>query len=353
MSTVEAMTRTKVHVGEPLPPASTEKTEKTEKEKALRELDAALAESMAYEESREEEATMRRVRLTDAREERALAFRKLNDATLAKVVALFARQPTGDAAAALGKAVEDYEKAASKLRAGPSFDLDAPLCVSCKTFHGLDEWDGLCSRCRTLADSELSLAVATTCGASFVRAKLSRVFARRRKFLQVPSESATASGRQLLERRLANLRKKGFDVKADGACQFRSIAHQLWENEDHAPIVRQRVIAYLEAHPPPIHDCEVYVSPSSLGGRLGDSRPGVTTVGDDVDAYLAAMRLDTSWGDATTLQACADVFKVRILLVTTFDEQFELVIEPEHEPATQEIWIGFFAEMHYISVVPA
>ena len=354
-------------------PCTTPRTEKSEKEKELAVMDAALAESRAYEESREEEATMRRVRVQDAQEMRREALRELNDATLAKLVAAFAGRRDGDLRSILASVAREYEGKAEGLE-GSNLANDLPLCVSCRAFHGLEEWGGLCSRCHVLASSDDYLTVATTCGPSFIRAKFTRFFLRggERRRKAVPSPSALASGRQLLELRLKNLQKKGWSITPDGACQFRSIAHQLWENEHHHTIVRHRVVAYLEEHPPPIHDCEVYVSrpqftnpthrgllgqPSTSGslpgGGGGGTNVDVKVVGDDVNAYIAAMKLDTSWGDATTLQACADVFRVRILLVTTFDDQFELIIEPEHEPAVQEIWIGFYAEMHYISVVPA
>lgn len=317
------------------------------KEKASREMDAALAESLAYEESRAEEAAMRRLRLKESQERQKAAYRKLNEATLAKVVSGMARDSSGDARAFLAKTLKDYEANADRLGFSRSaLSKDRPLCPSCKAFHGLEEWEGLCSRCHVLAESSGVVAM-TTCAPSFVKAKFSRVFGRRerrRNLPAVPSETVVVSRRKLLERRVAALGREGYDVEADGACQFRSVAHQLWDNEKHHSIVRERVVAYLADHPPAIHDCEVYVSTKR---REVD----VKAVGEDLNAYLAAMKLDTSWGDATTLKACADVFRVRILLVTTFDDNFELEIEPTL-PAVREIWIGFYAEMHYISLTP-
>mmetsp|Transcript_17523 Transcript_17523/g.53416 ORF Transcript_17523/g.53416 Transcript_17523/m.53416 type:complete len:401 (+) Transcript_17523:1-1203(+) len=378
-----------------IPIEEEEEKDELQKEKEARAaelLDLAVRESLAYEESCEEAATLQRVRLNDLKEARRDALIALNDAVVAEVSAAVAADGGADLRPFLRRLVDRYGDRvariddASKLRT-PS------LCVSCKTFHGRDEWDGLCSACHVLAESSVLSVPAATCAPSFIRAKVTRAlfgrFHRRRK-LVVPSDNARASGRELLEMRLRPLHRKGFDVKADGACQFRAVSHALWENEDHFTIVRQRVVAYLKQHKPPIHDCEVYVSRDGSRGKGGSvpslfscanrsddddeqqnddddddkkmpivarSSPNgsvsVLSVGDDVDAYLTAMARNTSWGDATTLQACADVFRVRIFLVTTFDEQFELIVEPEHEPAVREIWVGFYAEMHYISLVPA
>ncbi|KAJ8613500.1 hypothetical protein CTAYLR_002172 [Chrysophaeum taylorii] len=320
-----------------------------EKEKSLNELNAALAESLAYEESKEDFATMRRVRLEDAEERRKEELTKLNELTLEKFKNALANSAAADLQDLLEALTREYAQEAKAIASrGPRGVLgpaDAPLCRNCKEFHGLAEWRGLCSRCQVLA---LQPATPVSCAPLplGVFKAFGRVFRRRRKLPAPPSLEAKVSGRRLLESRLTTHNKRGYDIKGDGACQFRAVSHQLFDDERHHKIVRVRAIDQLAKTRPSVHDCEVYIS------KPHSTSVSVKTVGEDFDAYLGAMKLDTCWGDALTLQACADVFRVRILLVTTYDSNFELVIEPEAEPALREIWIGFHSEMHYISVMP-
>ena len=109
--------------------------------------------------------------------------------------------------------------------------------------------------------------------------------------------------------------------------------------------MRRQALAALDARRPPFHDCEVYAS--NADGDLC-----TLDVGDDVEAYLRALADDRSWGDQNTLQACADAFRCRVLLVTTHADNFELRIEPaDDRAAVSEIWVGFHSECHYVAAV--
>jgi len=463
----------RVHVVSRSPPD--DEAHKSAKAANLAELDAALAESLAFERSQEDEATMRRVRLQEAAERRDAALEALNASTLRRLAeelgvpldehkrAAAVREsphdddddqdadaaevddvggapqadddstsssppdeaaqtppppppqsrddddadatakkkkkkktPPKNLAAFLVKLAADYAAEARGIEArGPrgglsSAALDAPMCRECGEFHGLAQWGGRCSRCHEAAERTAAALAArgqppgpdsassssclpvlpllrgvvhggggglptTTRGASSSRGGfVGRVFRRehrRRSLPAPPTPEAAATGRRLLEARLAAHRRRGRDVKGDGACQFRAVSHQLWEDEQYHGLVRERAVRQLRDDPPDVFDCEVYVSRSGPFGGFAGVR--VEPVGDAVGTYLDTMRLDESWGDATTLQAVATVFRVRILLVTTHSTNHELIIEPEHEPAIREIWLGFYSEMHYISVVPA
>lgn len=304
------------------------------KAKAREEMNLALAESLAYEESVAWEVAMQRLRLDTAKEYRREEMEKLNEATLATIQAAIATKADADLRAVMERALSHYTQRAAEVEAAGAV---GGLCRSCREFHASS--DGLCSAC-TLRGC-MPAIVSKRVVSGFLR--LLKV--RRKKLPSVPSAEARVSGRRLVEDRLKAHAMKIRDVRGDGACQFRAVAHQLFDDERHHPLVRQRAIAWLTSNPPDVHDCEVYVSKS--GGVVP------TPVGEDLQAYLAALKSDAAWGDACTLQACADAFKVRIYLVTSYKTDFELVLEPEnHEPALRDIWLGFYAEMHYIAVSP-
>lgn len=316
------------------------------KTKNLEELDAALTESRIYEESRLEEATMRRLRWEVADERRRDELAQLNARFAEEVRDAVEAGPYEDLREVVWLAVARYTAEAAGIEErGPRGALSASselLCPLCKNYHGSAEWHGLCSRCRALP-----LSKKVGCGPSLFKAVGRAIRQRSRRSLPAPpSPDQWRSGRRLLEERLARHAKTGKNVKGDGACQFRAVADQLFDDERHHPLVRRRALDHLKAHPPDVFDCEVYVSDSTepTGVR-------VATVGTDFGEYLSAMSSNAAWGDATTLQACADAFQVRVLLVTTNDANFELLIEPDGVAALKEIWIGFHSEMHYISVV--
>jgi len=70
----------------------------------------------------------------------------------------------------------------------------------------------------------------------------------------------------------------------------------------------------------------------------------------DLEAYLGEMEKATTWGDHTTLQACADCYNVRIHLITTHSSNSHLIVEPAGGVhGSNNIRIGFHSEMHYLS----
>ncbi|CAK9104181.1 OVARIAN TUMOR DOMAIN-containing deubiquitinating enzyme 11 (OTU domain-containing protein 11) (Deubiquitinating enzyme OTU11) [Durusdinium trenchii] len=80
------------------------------------------------------------------------------------------------------------------------------------------------------------------------------------------------------------------EVRGDGNCQFRALAHQIYGTEHHHPSVRSAVVQQL---------------------RAGHHRYNVGAV-QDYFAWVDSMALERSWGDGVTLQAAADKFEVAI-----------------------------------------
>ena len=225
--------------------------------------------------------------------------------------------------------------------------------MRCRAFRG-SRGGGLCSRCDAVVEarSRGRRRRAAEAGAELgaLLRETFRAFGgsrrRRRRLPPPPTADDRRTGRELLAARLAECGKAAFDVRGDGACQFRAVAYGLWASEAHHGLVRRRALGVLTQSPPPVHDCEVYVSGQGDG-------VGTRDVGDDVDAYVAALADDRAWGDSNTLQAAADAFRCRIYCVTTHKDNYHLVIEPTNHAAASEIWVGFHSEMHYVAGLDA
>ena len=143
--------------------------------------------------------------------------------------------------------------------------------------------------------------------------------------------------RDKLVERLRDFGLQEFDVAGDGNCQYRALAHQLFDNVELHADVRRTVNRQLAAE--------------------ADRYRGFVATEDDVDyeAWVARMACAGEWGDHVTLQAAADAYGTRICLVTSYEDRGILRVEPAEpiegeEPRTA--WLAFWAEIHYSSIVP-
>ena len=99
--------------------------------------------------------------------------------------------------------------------------------------------------------------------------------------------------RRLAERlRVYGLKEKV--VRGDGNCQFRAFADQLFKSAARHEEVRKAAIKQLRLH------AEAYRS----------------FVPDDYKAYVDTMARDGTWGDHLSLQAAADAYGVRLMVMT-------------------------------------
>ena len=143
--------------------------------------------------------------------------------------------------------------------------------------------------------------------------------------------------RDKLVERLRDFGLQEFDVAGDGNCQYRALAHQLFDNVELHADVRRTACRQLAAE--------------------ADRYRGFVATEDDVDyeAWVARMACAGEWGDHVTLQAAADAYGTRICLVTSYEDRGILRVEPAEpiegeEPRTA--WLAFWAEIHYSSIVP-
>ena len=123
-------------------------------------------------------------------------------------------------------------------------------------------------------------------------------------------------------------------VDGDGNCQFRALAHQLSGSAARHAAVRATVAKQLAAHRDRYEQFCIFEKKDA-----------------DFDAFLARIATDGEWGDHVTLQAAADAYNVAIVLVTSYEEKGILRVEPHAAETNRTIWVAFWAEIHYASIV--
>lgn len=145
---------------------------------------------------------------------------------------------------------------------------------------------------------------------------------------EIPSiDEATSDHERLLNR----LQLFGFvelKVQGDGNCQFRALSDQLYNTPDRHKSVRRQVVNQLKSHP------EIYEGYVPM--EYGD--------------YLRKMSRSGEWGDHVTLQAAADSYGVRILVMTSFKDTCYIEILPISQKSKGVIFLSFWAEVHYNSI---
>jgi hypothetical protein len=77
--------------------------------------------------------------------------------------------------------------------------------------------------------------------------------------------------------------------------------------------------------------------------------------GNEFEQYLEQMELPKCWGDELTIQAAADVFCIKIHLLTSTKDNWYVDYEPMDASATvvRECFISYMSPVHYNTMVPA
>jgi hypothetical protein len=159
----------------------------------------------------------------------------------------------------------------------------------------------------------------------------------------VPESKQTKSSDEILRDRLSlyGLKEKT-RIKGDGNCQFASIADQLFDDPDRHPEVRKKAVEWLK-------DNKNYKLPNS------------TSIGDYLQTeffpywsdYIDYMSQESIWGDHFTLLAIAEVYKIRIVIVSSME------VDPGIDPITvitptnswnNTVYISHLHELHYSSL---
>ncbi|KAG2433740.1 hypothetical protein HXX76_008103 [Chlamydomonas incerta] len=146
-----------------------------------------------------------------------------------------------------------------------------------------------------------------------------------------PPEPVVSADRRRLQDTLRLYELTERQVAGDGNCQFRALSDQLYDNPEHHAEVRRAVVAVLRQRAA-AYSC--YVA-------------------GDYGAFVDSMARSGTWGDHLTLQAAADTFGVRIVVVTSYEHSPVITIEPEQKKSGRTLFLSFWAEVHYNSLYPA
>lgn len=120
-------------------------------------------------------------------------------------------------------------------------------------------------------------------------------------------------------------------VVGDGACQFRALSDQLYGDEKYHAVLREVVCRQLEKTP---------------------SRYDAFLVGESLRDFAARQSRADTWGDHVTLQAAADAFGCSICVLTSYDDEGVVELDPAVRTTERTLWLSFWAEVHYNSLEP-
>ncbi|KAK9061559.1 hypothetical protein SSX86_018741 [Deinandra increscens subsp. villosa] len=147
---------------------------------------------------------------------------------------------------------------------------------------------------------------------------------------EIPSiDEATLDHQRLLDR-LQLYQLVESKVRGDGNCQFRALSDQVYRTTEHHKFVRQQIVNQLELH------AEIYEGYVPMA--YADYLKNMSKVGE--------------WGDHVTLQAAADLYGIKIFVITSFKDTCYIEIVPSVQRSNRVIFLSFWAEVHYNSIYP-
>uniref|UniRef100_A0A1J3H6V3 ubiquitinyl hydrolase 1 n=1 Tax=Noccaea caerulescens TaxID=107243 RepID=A0A1J3H6V3_NOCCA len=147
---------------------------------------------------------------------------------------------------------------------------------------------------------------------------------------ELPSEDEQISDHDRLSQRLQLYGLVENKIEGDGNCQFRSLSDQLYRSSEHHNFVREQIVNQLA------YNREMYEGYVPMA----------------YTDYLKTMKKNGEWGDHVTLQAAADLFGVRMFVITSFKDTCYIEILPHLQKSNRLICLSFWAEVHYNSIYP-
>lgn len=147
---------------------------------------------------------------------------------------------------------------------------------------------------------------------------------------EIPSLDEASLDHQRLLDRLQMYELVESKVQGDGNCQFRALSDQFYRTSDHHEFVRHQIVKQLKSFR------EMYEGYVPM----------------EYDEYLQKMSKNGEWGDHVTLQAAADLYGVKIFVITSFKGTCYIEIVPNIQKSERVIFLSFWAEVHYNSIHP-
>ncbi|PHT36681.1 hypothetical protein CQW23_24381 [Capsicum baccatum] len=111
-------------------------------------------------------------------------------------------------------------------------------------------------------------------------------------------------------------------VSGDGNCQFRALSDQIYGSSELHELVREQVVKQLESHK------ELYEGYVPM----------------DYDEYVKKMIKCGEWSDHVTLQAAADLYGVKIFVITSLKDTCYIEILPGSYNSNKTILLSFQAK---------
>nr|GEX26851.1 hypothetical protein [Tanacetum cinerariifolium] len=146
----------------------------------------------------------------------------------------------------------------------------------------------------------------------------------------IPSLDEASTDHQRLLDRLDTYNFVELPVEGDGNCQFRALSDQLHRSPEHHKSVRKKVVTQLK------------LNPKLYKGYV----PMAYT------DYLRKISKRGEWGDHVTLQAAADAYGVKILVLTSFKDTIFIEILPKVLKSRRVFFLSYWAKVHYNSMYP-
>lgn len=137
------------------------------------------------------------------------------------------------------------------------------------------------------------------------------------------------------------------EMKGDGNCQFRSLAFNLFGDQDHHAMTRKAAVAHMRKH-------------ANFFGSLFEDVA-------EFNAYLSDMARARTWGDELTLRACIEAYNCEAHIITSEPANWYLVYQSETssvDPAVavcppkkslprpgKQVFLAYVSPVHYNSIV--
>mmetsp|Transcript_101730 Transcript_101730/g.270631 ORF Transcript_101730/g.270631 Transcript_101730/m.270631 type:complete len:280 (-) Transcript_101730:86-925(-) len=155
---------------------------------------------------------------------------------------------------------------------------------------------------------------------------------------------------QSLDGRLSTFGMRMKEMEADGNCQFRTLAFNLFGEQAHHAVTRKAAVAHMRKH-------------SDFFSVLFESA-------DEFKAYLRDMSRNRTWGDELTLRAVVEAYCCEAHVITSEGANWYLVYQPEasgrpdpkiaacpkglpQPKPGKQVFLSYISPVHYNSVVIA
>ena len=135
------------------------------------------------------------------------------------------------------------------------------------------------------------------------------------------------SDKGALDARLTRLGMRRVAMEGDGNCQFRSIAHNVFKDQERYAEVRALATAHIEER---MEYFQIYFE-NARAFRV----------------WLVGMKRDRTWGDELTLRAAVDAFGMRVHVVQSTEQNWYLLYEPEEQKTKRSAFISYVSPVHY------